>query len=87
MGKHKSKRKPVKKSGPPPLDTTFNCPFCNYEKAVTCKLDKKNKTGTLSCRVCKEKYTTEINALSEEIDVYSLWIDDCEKVNRNQTED
>jgi len=38
MGKRKSKRKVVKKAGPPPLDTQFTCPFCNHEKAVTCDM-------------------------------------------------
>ena len=31
--------------------------------------------------MCAEYYNCEINAISEEIDVYSDWIDECEKVN------
>jgi transcription elongation factor Elf1 len=37
MGKRKSKRKPQTKRKER-LDKTFNCPFCNHEKTVECRL-------------------------------------------------
>ena len=40
MGGSKSKRKPAKKGGPPPLEKQFTCPFCNHEKAVTCEMQE-----------------------------------------------
>merc|ERR1712071_173204 len=41
MGKKKSKRKPpTKRKAIEPLDTQFNCPFCNHEKSCEVKIDK-----------------------------------------------
>ncbi|KAK5942225.1 hypothetical protein PMZ80_006180 [Knufia obscura] len=81
MGKRKkSSRKPTgpKKRGP--LDTQFTCLFCNHEKAVQVKLDKKSGIGDLYCKVCGQKFQSNINYLSAPIDVYSDWIDACESV-------
>mmetsp|Transcript_5888 Transcript_5888/g.11230 ORF Transcript_5888/g.11230 Transcript_5888/m.11230 type:complete len:82 (-) Transcript_5888:133-378(-) len=80
MGKRKS-------AAPPPtriihkVPTQFNCPFCNHERSVECKLDRAAQVGEVSCRICNEKFSTEINNLSEPIDVYAEWIDECEKIN------
>lgn len=39
MGRRKSKRKPPsKKKAIQPLDTQFNCPFCNHEKSCEVKM-------------------------------------------------
>ena len=39
MGKRKSKRKPpTKRKAIEPLDTQFNCPFCNHEKSCEVKM-------------------------------------------------
>ncbi|XXG60245.1 hypothetical protein AAC387_Pa04g2203 [Persea americana] len=40
-----------------------------------------NKIAELSCGVCKESYNTLINNLTEAVDVYSEWIDECERAN------
>ena len=32
---------------------------------------------------CQEDFTTTINALTEELDVYNEWIDECDKANEN----
>ena len=37
--------------------------------------------GTVNCNVCHVSYSTSIDKLSEEIDVYSEWIDQCEEAN------
>jgi transcription elongation factor Elf1 len=47
------------------------------------KLNFKLKRGEAKCTMCSEYYNCEINAISEEIDVYSDWIDECEKVNNS----
>ncbi|MEO2192863.1 MAG: transcription elongation factor 1 family protein [bacterium] len=79
MGKRKAAKKaPVKKSKPK-LDTVFTCPFCNAESAVEASLDRKMKLGKLVCKACSESWGTEINALTEPIDLYSAWIDACEE--------
>ena len=80
MGKRKSSKPPPKKIRPK-LDKTFNCPFCNSAKSVSCTMDWDVAQGTVNCSVCNVSFTTMISSLSEEIDVYSEWIDKCEEVN------
>uniref|UniRef100_A0A914DFA0 Transcription elongation factor 1 homolog n=1 Tax=Acrobeloides nanus TaxID=290746 RepID=A0A914DFA0_9BILA len=43
--------------------------------------DRERNVGFISCRVCLEDFQTNINYLSEAIDVYSDWIDACESAN------
>ncbi|KAJ4839820.1 hypothetical protein Tsubulata_010034 [Turnera subulata] len=81
MARRKSRvNRPVKKAAPK-LDTIFTCPFCNHAKSVGCFFDKKEMTGTVECSICMAKYGTKITYLTEPIDVYSEWIDECERVN------
>ncbi|GLJ38953.1 hypothetical protein SUGI_0794100 [Cryptomeria japonica] len=81
MGKRKSSAKPPPKKRMDKLETVFTCPFCNHGSSVECRMDRKDMIGEASCSVCQEKFSTTINALSEPIDVYSEWIDECERVN------
>ncbi|XP_038896920.1 transcription elongation factor 1 homolog [Benincasa hispida] len=81
MGKRKSRAKPPPKKRMDKLDTVFSCPFCNHGTSVECRIDLKNLIGEASCRICQESFSTTITALSEAIDVYSEWIDECERVN------
>lgn len=67
-------------------DKIFNCPFCNYYKVVECKLDRKTNIGRLVCRICGASYQSSINYLSEPIDVFSEWIDDCMKITDHNAE-
>ncbi|CAM0957546.1 unnamed protein product [Alopecurus aequalis] len=71
-----SRKKPAVK-----LDTAFCCPFCNHSGSVECKIDIKDWIAEAVCFVCKERYSTKAHALTEPIDVYSEWIDECEKAN------
>mmetsp|Transcript_38176 Transcript_38176/g.107872 ORF Transcript_38176/g.107872 Transcript_38176/m.107872 type:complete len:83 (+) Transcript_38176:311-559(+) len=80
MGKRKSSKPPPAKKKAK-LDKQFTCPFCNHEKSVNVKLDYKSKRGEAKCNMCSEIYNCGITPISEEIDVYSDWIDACEKVN------
>ncbi|XVF25723.1 hypothetical protein REPUB_Repub13aG0238400 [Reevesia pubescens] len=41
----------------------------------------KNLIGEAFCRICQESFSTVITALTEPIDIYSEWIDECERVN------
>ncbi|KAF8416242.1 transcription elongation factor 1, partial [Terfezia claveryi] len=82
MGKRKKAAKPQGPKKREPLATTFACLFCNHEKSITCKLDKKASVGTLACKVCGQTFQTDINALSAPVDVYSDWIDACDAVTR-----
>ncbi|CAI5509446.1 unnamed protein product [Closterium sp. Naga37s-1] len=72
MGKRKSAAKPEARRVQK-VPTTFNCPFCNHEASLECKLDRNAGIGTVSCRVCSEQYQTTIDNLSEPIDLaYTL---------------
>ncbi|TGZ83641.1 Elf1-domain-containing protein, partial [Ascodesmis nigricans] len=75
----KSSRKPMGPKKKEPLQTTFNCLFCNHEDAVTCKLDKKAGIGSLQCKSCGQRFQANINYLSHAVDVYSEWVDACEE--------
>jgi transcription elongation factor Elf1 len=60
------------------LDTLFACVFCKREKSVRVKLLRKKGCGHLSCRLCGVTFQSNINCLSESVDVYSEWIDACD---------
>mmetsp|Transcript_34131 Transcript_34131/g.60948 ORF Transcript_34131/g.60948 Transcript_34131/m.60948 type:complete len:84 (+) Transcript_34131:495-746(+) len=81
MGKRKSSKPPPPKKKAK-METTFTCPFCNHEKSIQVKMMFKTKRAEAKCSMCAEYYNCEITNISEEIDVYSEWIDACEKVNQ-----
>ncbi|RKP36010.1 hypothetical protein BJ085DRAFT_8302, partial [Dimargaris cristalligena] len=81
MGKRKSSSKPQARRVVK-LDTVFDCLFCNHEKSVVVKMEKDSNIGHVSCTVCPASYQSPINTLSDPIDVYSDWIDACEKANK-----
>lgn len=74
MGKRSSTKAPPKKQRPK-LDLTFNCPFCNSSKSVTCLLDREAEKGTAKCSVCLEKFTGRITPLTDPVDLYHDWLD------------
>ncbi|CEJ94562.1 Putative Transcription elongation factor 1 like protein [[Torrubiella] hemipterigena] len=81
MGKRKgSSRKPMGPKRADPLPTTFTCLFCNHEKSVTVKLDRKAGVGQLDCRICGQKFQCAVNYLSAAVDVYGEWVDAAEAV-------
>ncbi|KAL9325441.1 hypothetical protein ACSQ67_006086 [Phaseolus vulgaris] len=90
MGKRKSAAKAPPKKRMDKLDTVFSCPFCNHGTSVECSMsfdsDMKNMIGEASCNICQESFSTTITALSEPIDIYTEWIDECELAN-NQEDD
>ncbi|KAK6157364.1 hypothetical protein DH2020_011612 [Rehmannia glutinosa] len=75
MGKRKSRAKPPPKKRMDKLDTVFSCPFCNHGTSVECRM------------ICQESFSTNVTALTEAIDIYSEWIDECERVNNQEDED
>ncbi|KAK3297556.1 transcription elongation factor Elf1 like-domain-containing protein [Chaetomium fimeti] len=80
MGKRKSSSKPQGPKKRDPLPTTFTCLFCNHEKSVEVKLDKKAGCGHLQCKICGQRFQCGINYLSSPIDVYSEWVDAADAV-------
>ncbi|XP_074270333.1 transcription elongation factor 1 homolog [Silene latifolia] len=81
MGKRKSRAKPAPRKRMDKLDTVFCCPFCNHGASVECTIDMKDMTGLAECGICQERFLTSATALTEPIDIYSEWIDECERVN------
>ncbi|KAM3343604.1 transcription elongation factor 1 [Capsicum galapagoense] len=87
MGKRKAKSKPPPKKRMDKLDVVFSCPFCSHGTSVECRIDMKNLIGEANCRICQESFSTTVTALTEPIDIYSEWIDECERVNNYEEED
>ncbi|KAF4509812.1 hypothetical protein G6O67_003949 [Ophiocordyceps sinensis] len=83
MGKRKSSSKPQGPRKADPLPTTFTCLFCNHEKSVTVKLDRKAGVGQLDCRVCGQKFQCAVNYLSAAVDVYGEWVDAADAVAKD----
>ncbi|KAI1852368.1 hypothetical protein JX265_003865 [Neoarthrinium moseri] len=84
MGKRKSSSKPQGPKKREPLATTFTCLFCNHEKSVTVKVDKKAGVGTLQCGVCGQNFQCGANYLSAPIDIYSEWVDAADAVAKEE---
>lgn len=81
MGKRKkATRKPTGPKRNEPLPSTFTCLFCNHEKSVLVKLDKKAGVGSLQCKICGQNFQCGINYLSAAVDVYSEWVDAADAV-------
>ncbi|KAL5576661.1 hypothetical protein UlMin_018360 [Ulmus minor] len=87
MGKRKSRAKAPPKKRIEKLDTVFTCPFCSHDSSVICEIEKKEMIGILTCTICSENFSTTITTLTEPIDIYSEWIDECERVNNLEYED
>lgn len=81
MGK-KSTRKSVKKKPVPKLESRFDCPICNHENVVQCKLISKSRRGMAFCSVCESNFSCEVTTLDKPIDVYHTWIDQLSTVKR-----
>ncbi len=83
MGRRKKAQKVVKKKKRIEVDTVFKCLFCNHEKSVTCKLNLNSMIGELVCRICDAKFETQINSLTDPIDVFSEWLDEAQTLQEN----
>ncbi|KAF9052651.1 transcription elongation factor Elf1 like-domain-containing protein [Panaeolus papilionaceus] len=85
MGKRKkSSRKPGPSRQKVPLDTTFTCLFCNHDKSVTVRLDKKAGVAQLVCRVCDQRFQSKATHLTEAVDIYSEWIDAADAAQQEE---
>eukprot|EP00325_Prymnesiales_sp_UTEX-LB-985_P002418 CAMPEP_0174714604 /NCGR_PEP_ID=MMETSP1094-20130205/18613_1 /TAXON_ID=156173 /ORGANISM="Chrysochromulina brevifilum, Strain UTEX LB 985" /LENGTH=104 /DNA_ID=CAMNT_0015913991 /DNA_START=23 /DNA_END=337 /DNA_ORIENTATION=+ len=80
MGKRK-KAKPPPKKAKQKVATIFDCPFCGKTESCSCKMDVEHSLGTILCDGCGAKFDCRISRLSDPIDVYSEWIDQCDAVN------
>ena len=81
MGRKKAKRAAPAGKLKAKLPTTFDCPFCCHEKAVSSIIDKRAGVGSVKCNVCGQSYHSgSVHALTEAVDLYCEWIDACEAV-------
>ena len=48
-------------------------------------MDLKSMTGSLQCGVCDAKFQTNINSLSEQIDVFTEWLDEASEIQAQTT--
>ncbi|KAG5936275.1 hypothetical protein E4U59_005103 [Claviceps monticola] len=86
MGKRKkSSRKPMGPKKADPLPSTFTCLFCNHEKSVSVKLDRKAGVGQLDCRICGQRFQCAVNYLSAAVDIYGEWVDAADSVAKADT--
>ncbi|KAK0663999.1 putative transcription elongation factor 1 [Cercophora samala] len=87
MGKRKkATRKPTGPRRNEPLPSVFTCLFCNHEKAVSIKVDKKAGVGSLDCKICGQHFQCGINYLSAPVDVYAEWVDAADAVAQENSE-
>ncbi|XP_058006734.1 transcription elongation factor 1 homolog [Hevea brasiliensis] len=83
MARRRSKRVVKKPVRVEKLNTVFTCPFCNHPNAVECIIDRKLFVGEAGCRACKASFSTSTTPLTEPIDIYNEWIDECVRVNKS----
>lgn len=85
MGRRKSTTKKISNRKKQVVSTVFKCPFCSHDDAVECKMDRERNVGYVTCRICGAQFQTGIHYLSEPIDVYTDWIDECEAAQNEES--
>ena len=80
MGRRKKAAKKIVQKKKHVVPTQFKCLFCNSEGSVACKLSLVTMVGQLQCRVCDARFETQINSLTDPIDVFSEWLDEAEEL-------
>lgn len=85
MGRRKKAVKKVVKRKKYAVAKVFKCLFCNHDKSVACKMDTHSMTGELQCSICDAKYQTQINSLSEPIDIFTEWLDETSNLQEEIT--
>lgn len=68
----------------PKLSVSFDCPFCGHEKTCDVKIDKDRSFGQIKCNICGAEYATNTHRLTQPVDVYAEWIDECDAVNARE---
>lgn len=86
MGKRKSSKQ-VRKAPSAKLEKIFDCPFCFHDKTVEVVFMRELRKATISCRVCTVNWENKITPLTEPIDVFCDWVDECERQNSQSQRD
>ena len=84
MGRRKKAAKKIVQKKKQVVPTSFKCLFCNSELSVTCKLNFTTMVGQLKCRICDTSFETQINSLTDPIDVFSEWLDEAEELQEQE---
>ncbi len=84
MGRRKKAAKKIVQKKKHVVPTSFKCLFCNSEGSVTCKLNFTTMVGQLKCRICDTSFETQINSLTDPIDVFSEWLDEAEELQEQE---
>lgn len=78
MGRRKVRRTKIKKTPlVQPIEKRFACPKCHQDSVVQCRIMKVQKRGYAFCSVCEAQFRCKANNLTNPIDVYSEWVDEC----------
>lgn len=85
MGRRKKAVKKVVKKKRATVAKVFKCLYCNNEKSVTCKINTSSMTGDLQCSICDAKFQTQINTLTEPIDIFTEWLDEASEMQAQST--
>ena len=86
MGRRKKAAKKIVQKKKHVVATQFKCLFCNSEGSVACKLSMANMIGQLHCRICDARFETQINTLSDPIDVFSEWLDEADELQEQHNQ-
>lgn len=84
MGRRKKAAKKIVQKKKHVVPTSFKCLFCNSEGSVSCKLNFASMVGQLKCRICDTSFETQINSLTDPIDVFSEWLDEAEELQEKE---
>lgn len=47
------------------------------------KIDKDRSFAEIKCNICSASYSTNTHKLTQPVDVYAEWIDECDAVNKD----
>ncbi|KAK4398347.1 Transcription elongation factor 1 [Sesamum angolense] len=89
MGKRKSRAKPPPKKRMDKLDTVFSCPSATMDIWVKCTHWMHGIWHLAGERYVLDPVVANCSGatLTEPIDIYSEWIDECERVNNPEDDD
>lgn len=68
------------------LPTQFDCLFCDNIKSVEVKMNRRDGTAEIRCRICAVNAQYAISDLSAPVDVYAEWVDQAEQAAKDALE-
>lgn len=74
MGKRSGRKRPRPKPSRK-METRFDCPVCNHEQVVQCRILSSSATGLARCSTCEAQFRCPATSLDKPVDIYHAWID------------